>query len=409
MPQQKIVIYTDDFKPKLGGIAEYSFHLARGLHKEGLLAGVITPVVQNEAFEFPVYNSEVNRNRKVNERFGDQMFLLRKLNSLTHSLLINYYVFADLFKYKLRKKGNLILFTAYFDFYLHRLMVRGCKRLQLPYGIVFHGLDLLGHNVNCQDDYLATINGAEFLIFNSQATQKLFFELHPDVRKRNYVLNPGLDFDAINACNQLPLSHFESITGKPLKNRLIMSCIAHLRERKGVSLGIRIVAELVREYPDLCYIIGGEGPEFQNLEEQIISLGLQQHVFLLGRLNDSEKYSLLNHSSIFLMPTRSLEGQDFEGFGISFLEASFFGNVVLGGRSGGEQEAIMEGVSGFTFDNDSEKGVGELKEKLFQILKDGELRKKLQENGKGFVSQKYSWKKLIPGFVKFFLENGGNN
>lgn len=401
MEQRRIILYTDDFKPKLGGIAEYSFQLAKELHRKGLLGGVITPLKQDEKHPFPLVYSYINRDRKINQRRGDKIFLFRKLNSVIHSSLIQLYVLRDLYKYVLARGSFTILFTSYYDFSLHRLMVKWCRLLRLPYGIVFHGLDILEHAKAGNKEYVQAIKGAAFFVFNSNASRQIFCKHHPQLKKNQYVLTPGLDFKTIESHQKYPLSHFNSLTGVCLENKTLVSCVAHLRERKGVELGIKVIAALVREYPDLCYLVGGEGPELPKLEGLVKDLGLQKNVFFLGRLSDAEKFSLLAYSQMFLMPTRSLKGNDFEGFGISFIEASFFENVVIGGRSGGEQEAIEEGVAGFTFDNDTDEAFSLIVEKVKSLLKDEAGLKKMQSEGKQVVFERFRWERLVVDFIEF--------
>lgn len=401
MEQRQIVLYTDDFKPKLGGIAEYSYQLAKELHRKGHLGGVITPLKQDEKHPFPLVYSYINRDRKINQRRGDKIFLFRKLNSAIHASLIQLYVLRDLYKYVLARGSSIILFTSYYDFSIHRLMVKWCRLLRLPYGIVFHGLDILEHAKAAKKEYEQAINGAAFFVFNSNASRQMFFKHHPELKKNQYVLTPGLDFEAIESHRKYPLSHFNSLTGVSLENKTLISCVAHLRERKGVALGIQVIAALVKEYPHLYYLVGGEGPELPKLEGMVKDLGLQKNVFFLGRLSEAEKFSLLAYSQLFLMPTRSLKGNDFEGFGISFIEASFFKNVVIGGRSGGEKEAIEEGVAGFTFDNDTDEALSMIVEKLEALLKDEAALKKMQSEGRQLVLERFRWEKLVDGFIDF--------
>lgn len=49
------------------------------------------------------------------------------------------------------------------------------------------------------------------------------------------------------------------------------------------------------------------------------------------------------------MPNRQ-KGVGIEGFGIVFLEASAMGKPVIGGKSGGTQDAILDGVTGLHVD-----------------------------------------------------------
>jgi phosphatidylinositol alpha-1,6-mannosyltransferase len=56
------------------------------------------------------------------------------------------------------------------------------------------------------------------------------------------------------------------------------------------------------------------------------------------------------------MPNRQI-GEDIEGFGIVFLEAGASGKPVIGGKSGGAQEAILNDLTGICVDGTSLEAV----------------------------------------------------
>jgi len=98
-------------------------------------------------------------------------------------------------------------------------------------------------------------------------------------------------------------------------------------------------------------------------------------VVFVGQVSHDEKFNLLAQADAFVMPNRSLGGRDFEGFGISFLEAGEAEAVAIGGRHGGACEALEDGVTGFTVDTDSDDvAVGQIVQHLEQLYADPALR-----------------------------------
>jgi phosphatidylinositol alpha-1,6-mannosyltransferase len=73
------------------------------------------------------------------------------------------------------------------------------------------------------------------------------------------------------------------------------------------------------------------------------------------------------------MPNRSLDGTDFEGFGIVFVEAALAGRPSIAGRSGGTADAVVDEVTGLVVDTERP---GELTGALRRLLGDADLRRR---------------------------------
>jgi glycosyltransferase involved in cell wall biosynthesis len=93
------------------------------------------------------------------------------------------------------------------------------------------------------------------------------------------------------------------------------------------------------ELGDAVYCIAGKGPELDRLRE-LAGDETGRSIFFLGYVSGGQKKALLSRSDGFLHPNYSRADTDFEGFGISLVEAAWFGCAVLGGKQGGVPEAI---------------------------------------------------------------------
>ena len=81
--------------------------------------------------------------------------------------------------------------------------------------------------------------------------------------------------------------------------------------------GFEFLVESMRYLPDFKLFIAGSGVECANLQAQIKHLGLENRVFLLGKIDEREKIAHLNNDSIFVLPSISRA----EAFGVVQLEA----------------------------------------------------------------------------------------
>ena len=78
---------------------------------------------------------------------------------------------------------------------------------------------------------------------------------------------------------------------------------------------------------------------------------------MLGRVADDELPRLYGVADVFVMACRDRWlGLEQEGFGIVFLEAAACGVAQVAGRSGGADEAVVDGETGLVVDDPSDPG-----------------------------------------------------
>ena len=83
-----------------------------------------------------------------------------------------------------------------------------------------------------------------------------------------------------------------------------------------------------------------------------------------------------------------------EGFGITFIEAASYGVGSIGGNSGGEADAIKNGVTGYLCDGNDLNSIYETIEKYFK----DENYKTLGKNAREF-SKKFEWNKIVKEYI----------
>ncbi len=135
---------------------------------------------------------------------------------------------------------------------------------------------------------------------------------------------------------------------RPRGERLLLT-VTRLYPYKGVDRMLEALPAIAQAVPDVRYLVVGEGPDLERLQRLAAGLGLQNRVSFLGRRTVAEIVSLYNLADLFVLLTRE-EPPDVEGFGLVFLEAAACGLPSLGGRSGGIPEAIEDGRTGWLVD-----------------------------------------------------------
>lgn len=396
MSQFKITILAIDFKPNLGGVAEYTSQLAQGLHKLGLLSRVISPVPQTIEYPFAV---EAPNEYKLNGFLKKTSFPFNKIPSLFYLLQLRWIEFLHLHSW-FERRSQVLFIINWIVSPLAVKWINIAQKNQTPYALILYGKDIIVSTREQNFFFVQACQKAEILIFCSRKTQALFEKLHPTVETRKYSLLPGIDLTYLQKFEEVPSDIIFKKSGIALNQKMVVSSVARLVKRKGIDLAIQAIDPILKSNPNLVYIIAGDGEEYSSLKSLVKSLDLEKQVKLIGRCTDQEKFSLLKTSSIFLMPNHQLDGDDFEGFGISFIEASYFRNVVIGGRSGGAIEAIKEGITGFLVDTDADQSTASLREQLKAIVQDPAQIKTISESGRKYVCENFIALELVQEFVQ---------
>lgn len=274
----------------------------------------------------------------------------------------------------------------------------------LPYVVYVHGLDLLLAQASQRRLKLAKniLGGAERVIANSEYTRHLLrtFEVP---NSKAMVFLPGTKLrekpgDA-EAAQLFRREH-------GLEGKLVLLTIARLIQRKGIRNSLSAFASLANEFPNLVYLIAGDGPERKNLEVLAAGLGVKNRTIFLGGVDDASIPALYTNADVFVETPTSLGGTDVEGFGIVYLEAGAFGKPVIGSRVGGVPEAIQDGQTGLLVPPDDSAATAAA---LRRLLNNADIRQRLGEKGRTLAMREASWEKRAAPFLAWLEQFAPQN
>jgi phosphatidyl-myo-inositol dimannoside synthase len=114
--------------------------------------------------------------------------------------------------------------------------------------------------------------------------------------------------------------------------------------QKGFDEMIEVLPELVKEVPNISYLIAGDGPDKERLRSKAHALGIGERVIFTGFVPEAEKADYYRLADAYVMPSRG------EGFGFVFLEAMACGIPVVASLLDGSREAVREGELGLLAD-----------------------------------------------------------
>ncbi len=181
----------------------------------------------------------------------------------------------------------------------------------------------------------------------------------------------------------------------------IIITVARLVPHKGQDTGIRALAKLRDEFPDVRYVLVGEGHDEPRLRNLAAELDVMHRVGFAGPMRDDELPEAYATSTIYLGASRVDRAINVEGFGISFIEASATGLPVVAGDSGGVRSAVRDGETGFVVDPNDVDAVAN---SLGNLLRDADLRAEMGAAGRRAVETHYNWQRVADDTARFVRE-----
>lgn len=177
-----------------------------------------------------------------------------------------------------------------------------------------------------------------------------------------------------------------------LKGRIILT-IGRLVPWKGIRTLIKIMPEILKEFPDLNLLIVGRGPQENELKQLADELGLSDKVKLAGKIASPElKQKIYQLADIVVLNTF------YEGMSNVLLEAMAAGRAIVTTRAGGNPE-FVKNANGVLVDyNNAEQ----IKEALRELLVKPEQRRELGLAAQD-TAKRYSWNNLIDKNISVIL------
>jgi colanic acid/amylovoran biosynthesis glycosyltransferase len=188
----------------------------------------------------------------------------------------------------------------------------------------------------------------------------------------------------------------------PLEGQVRIATVARLIEKKGIEYGIQAIAKLQQQYPNLKYMIIGEGNFRDRLEHFITELGVENRVELLGWKSQNEVIEILNQSHLLLAPSVTGQKGDQEGIPVAIMEAMAMGLPIISTQYSGIPELVEDGVSGFLV---PERDADAIARKLDSLMKNPDLCLSMGKAGRSYVENHYSIKQLIQQLIDIYHQS----
>ncbi|XP_063299558.1 phosphatidylinositol N-acetylglucosaminyltransferase subunit A [Pelobates fuscus] len=311
-----ICMVSDFFYPNMGGVESHIYQLSQCLIERGHKVIVVT-----HAYGDRKGIRYLTNGLKVYYLPLKVMYNQSTATTLLHSLPLLRYIFV-------RERVTIVHSHSSFSAMAHDAL--------------FHAKTMGLHTV-FTDHSLFGFADVSSVLTNKLLTVSLCDTTHiicvSYTSKENTVLRAALDPEIVSVIpNAVDPTDFTPDPLKIKENKITIVVVSRLVYRKGIDLLGGIIPEMCQKYPELHFIIGGEGPKRIILEEVRERYQLHDRVQLLGALEHQEVRNVLVKGEIFLNTSLT------EAFCMAIVEAVSCGLQVVSTRVGGIPEVLPENL-----------------------------------------------------------------
>lgn len=365
MEKKEIIIFTEYYLPKLGGVERYTDKLVTELKNEYNIT-IVTTILDNveeyeekdniKIFRLPIWGIFKNRYAfiKKNKTYKE---LINKINTTQYHFLICQ--------------------TRFFP--MSSLGVKFAKKHHIPVMVIEHGSSHFTVN-NKILDYFGGIY--EHILTR---ILKKYCHLFYGVSNRcvNWLKHFKIEADGVlyNSIDQHDYDKFKDIYFfKKKKNQIYICYAGRLIKEKGIYELCDAFDELSKQYKNINLYIAGDGPILEDLKKKYLK---KKKINFLGKLNFDNVMALYNSCDIFVYPSMYPEGLP-----TSILEAGLMKCAVVATDRGGTIEVITHQEEGLI----CEENTNSIRDNIKLLINNPDLVEQYSEKLHQKIIEKFTWK-----------------
>ena len=231
---------------------------------------------------------------------------------------------------------------------------------------------------------------ATVIVTVSQYSAQKIVELYGVDRKRIRIVPNGVDlqkFEPAEDCKKV-----KDLIGGNCENVVLF--VGNLIPRKGLHFLIEAAKYVIKEMKNTKFVVVGDGPLRNHLISYSKEQGVSGNFVFLGNVSEDELPRLYNCADIFVSPSIQ------EGLGITLLEAQATAKPVVAFNLTAISEVVKDRVTGLLVKPDSL----ELANALSSLILDKELRERMGDAGREYVSKNFSWNSCAQQMKQIYSE-----
>lgn len=383
----KILQVIQVFSPMHGGSAEVAYHLSKELAKRG--------------HEVTIYTSDF----KLTQEYMNCIPEVKVCSFKTWLNLAKFYVTPGMIKSaKEEIKHFDVIHMHNYRTFQNIIVHHYAKKCGIPYVLQAHGdLPRMIEKQRLKKLYdlvfgYGILRDATKVIALTKTMVEQYKQMGVN-ENRIAIIPNGVD---LFEYNNLPEEGGFRKKYSIIDDEKIILYLGRIHKGKGIDLLVKAFVDLIKELDDAKLVITGPDDGFlSTLKGQIEDLKIADRILLTGPLFGREKLEAYVDADVYVLPSI------YETFGVTVLEACACGTPVIVTDRCGIADFVGGNV-GYVVEYDKDK----LRDSIFKILSDEELRRRLGEQGKRLVREECGWDGIVrkvEGIYKNIVLSLGDN
>lgn len=379
--QRKIMILSSEFPPGPGGIGCHSFQLANQLSKLGWDVQVLTLQGYVDEKIIKSFNKEQPFKVITIPKFKNNLSKFKQLYRV--------------FKKALSFKPEIIIASGA---EVLSLSFKLSRKLKTKYVLIGHGTEFGMNNQTGELNSPTEFFEAADKVFLVSNFTKNIAENNGYSFTSSEVIPNGGDVDIYERKSREDIDLFRK--EKKLNGEKVILTVGGVHDRKGQEWIIRAMPKIIDKHPNAVYYCIGLPTIKPKLDIILKELNIENHVRFLGRVEEAEKVMWLNACDIFGMTSVYTGEGDFEGFGISIIEAALCGKAAVVSDNSGVTEAVEPTKTGLWT---KEKDPDDIAEKVIYLFDNPDVLDDYGENAFSRAKESYTWGKIVEDYNKYLM------
>jgi len=259
-----------------------------------------------------------------------------------------------------------------------------------PVVVTIHGQDLyvtINRNKSCKIALFNVFKKADRIVLVSKKLKEIS-DNNVGFATKSTVISNGVAMNNI-------LKEKKFILGEHTLDYRVILSVSYLITRKAIDFNLKAIAQLINKYPNLKYLIIGDGPEMRHLKELSSNLRINEHVEFLGQLPHEKVLAYMAKADIFSLPSWD------EAFGVVYIEAMAQGKPVIGCKGEGIEDFVEHGKTGLLV---KPKDVDSLVKALDFLLIHPSEAQDIGKRARDLVLKNYTWERSAEKLVEVYRD-----
>lgn len=217
--------------------------------------------------------------------------------------------------------------------------------------------------------------------------------------KKNLVCTYGINEEKITTIHNAVEEYIEEVIPEEqllllrASGHILIGNVGRLSEQKGMEYFIDSLPEVLKVYPNVKYIIVGDGEDKKKLEYRAKQLNVAEDVLFLGFKKNIQ--NIMKQLDFIVLSSL------WEGLPLTPIEAYSVGKTVIATGVDGTLEVIRDGVDGLLIEPRNSEQIAE---KVLYLIANANKREQFEIEAKNRYLQEFSFAVFRNAYLKYYGE-----